>query len=165
MSDIGSEGYSLRNSAPRIPTLPLAIEMPRPHVFLHEREPVRPAPPSLPRKKDWRLEGEDPDYRFTLANERTFLAWIRTALAILAGGVLLEQFANKLASMTVSAISIGMCAVAMAMSLQSYRRWRANEIAMRHKQSLPTSSAIRMLSIGLVAAGAALIGTFVWTTR
>lgn len=29
----------------------------------------------------------EPDYRFTLANERTFLAWIRTALALLAGGV------------------------------------------------------------------------------
>lgn len=27
------------------------------------------------------------DYRFTLANERTFLAWIRTALALLAGAV------------------------------------------------------------------------------
>lgn len=34
----------------------------------------------------WRNEGTEPDYRFTLANERTFLAWIRTALALLAGG-------------------------------------------------------------------------------
>lgn len=31
----------------------------------------------------WRREGRDPDYRFSLANERTFLAWIRTALALL----------------------------------------------------------------------------------
>ena len=31
----------------------------------------------------------EPDYRFTLANERTFLAWIRTALALIAGGVAL----------------------------------------------------------------------------
>ena len=31
--------------------------------------------------------GKDPDYRFTLANERTFLAWIRTALALSAGGL------------------------------------------------------------------------------
>lgn len=30
--------------------------------------------------------GSDPDYRFSLANERTFLAWIRTALGLLAGG-------------------------------------------------------------------------------
>ena len=34
--------------------------------------------------------GEEPDARFTLANERTFLAWIRTSLALLAGGVALE---------------------------------------------------------------------------
>jgi len=33
----------------------------------------------------------DPDYRFTLANERTFLAWIRTALALIAGGVAVVQ--------------------------------------------------------------------------
>ena len=31
-------------------------------------------------------DGEEPDYRFTLANERTFLAWVRTALGLLAGG-------------------------------------------------------------------------------
>jgi putative membrane protein len=43
----------------------------------------------------WRHEGTEPDYRFTLANERTFLAWIRTALALLAGGVLLHQRAAR----------------------------------------------------------------------
>jgi putative membrane protein len=40
----------------------------------------------------WRHEGTEPDSRFTLADERTFLAWIRTALALLSGGVLLHQF-------------------------------------------------------------------------
>ena len=37
-------------------------------------------------------EGEDPDPRFTLANERTFLAWIRSSLAFLAGGLAIEIF-------------------------------------------------------------------------
>ena len=36
-------------------------------------------------------DGVEPDYRFTLANERTFLAWIRTALGLLAGGVAVRQ--------------------------------------------------------------------------
>lgn len=36
-------------------------------------------------------EGDDPDYRFSLANERTFLAWIRTALALIAGAVAVVQ--------------------------------------------------------------------------
>ena len=48
------------------------------------------------REPRWRQEGQEPDYRFSLANERTFLAWIRTALALLAGGVLLDQFSTKL---------------------------------------------------------------------
>jgi putative membrane protein len=43
----------------------------------------------------WQRVGKDPDYRFTLANERTFLARIRTALAILAGSVVLHQLFAK----------------------------------------------------------------------
>ena len=39
--------------------------------------------------------GEAPDYRFSLANERTFLAWIRTALGFLAAGVGLDQLAPR----------------------------------------------------------------------
>jgi putative membrane protein len=35
----------------------------------------------------WRHEGIEPDYRFTLANERTFLAWVLPALAVFVGGV------------------------------------------------------------------------------
>lgn len=42
--------------------------------------------------------GEAPDYRFSLANERTFLAWIRTALGFLAAGVGLDQLAPDFAT-------------------------------------------------------------------
>jgi putative membrane protein len=38
---------------------------------------------------DWQQEGREPDYRFSLANERTSLAWMRAALALLAAAVLL----------------------------------------------------------------------------
>ena len=50
---------------------------------------------ALPPPK-WRQSGQEPYYRFSLANERTFLAWIRSALAMMAGGVVLVQFATQL---------------------------------------------------------------------
>lgn len=95
----------------------------------------------------WRQEGKDPDYRFSLANERTFLAWIRTALALLAGGVLLDQFSTKLASHTVVvvlAISLGILAAVLC--VMAYLRWRANEIAMRLGHRLPGTMVIPLLA-------------------
>lgn len=54
--------------------------------------------------------GEAPDYRFSLANERTFLAWIRTALGFLAAGVGLDQLAPDLATPLVREIMRYCCA-------------------------------------------------------
>ncbi|MFE6967326.1 MULTISPECIES: YidH family protein [unclassified Agromyces] len=95
----------------------------------------------------WRSEGDDPDYRFTLANERTFLAWIRTALALIAGGVLLHEFAAAIGPrvmVTILAVGLGLAAAALA--LLSYLRWRSNEIAMRHGRRLAFSWALPVLA-------------------
>jgi len=49
-------------------------------------------PASTPKRRTRRREppfgqvGEEPDPRFTLADERAFLAWMRTSLALLAAG-------------------------------------------------------------------------------
>uniref|UniRef100_UPI0021F2A03F DUF202 domain-containing protein n=1 Tax=Mycolicibacterium gadium TaxID=1794 RepID=UPI0021F2A03F len=45
-------------------------------------------------KPPLRSVGSDPDYRFTLANEWTFLAWLRTGLALLAGAVALASLVH-----------------------------------------------------------------------
>jgi len=102
----------------------------------------------------WRRSGHAPDYRFSLANERTFLAWIRSALALLAGSVLLVQFATRLAPpWLLAATAIALAAFAGLLSLAAWRQWRANEIAMRHGRPLPPSIAIPLLALlaGLVS--------------
>lgn len=99
------------------------------------------------REPRWRSEGTEPDYRFSLANERTFLAWIRTALALLAGGILLDQFATKLQPhFVVLALAIALGGFSALLCLLAYVRWRANEIAMRHARRLPGTLAIPLLA-------------------
>jgi putative membrane protein len=103
----------------------------------------------------WRRRGEEPDYRFTLANERTFLAWIRTALALLAGGVLLDQFSTKLSPpLVVAILAVSLSGFAAILCVIAYVRWRANEISMRLKRPLPHSVAMLLLAALLCVIGA-----------
>ena len=105
----------------------------------------------------WRQEGEEPDYRFSLANERTFLAWIRTALALLAGGVVLEQFATRLRPHAVLiGVAVLLATLAAALCGAAYMRWRDNEIAMRHRRRLAHTFAIPLLSMASCVVAALL---------
>jgi putative membrane protein len=100
--------------------------------------------------RSWRQEGQEPDYRFSLANERTFLAWIRTALALLAAGVLLDQFVDRLASPVAGkALAVGLCALAGVKCIAAYLRWRGNEIAMRHAKGLPSTHQLLVLAAAM----------------
>ena len=110
----------------------------------------------------WRSEGSEPDYRFSLANERTFLAWIRTSMALLTGGVVLEQFATRLGPRgIVVALAVGLAVAAALLALLAYVRWRANEIAMRHSRPLPTSIAIPVMSIAALLVSAAIVALLI----
>ena len=107
------------------------------------------------REPQWRREGQDPDYRFSLANERTFLAWIRTALALLAGGVLLEQFATSLRPHGVLvALATALAVFSSVLCGGAYLRWRDNEIAMRHSRPLPGTLAIPMIAATILGVAA-----------
>jgi putative membrane protein len=105
----------------------------------------------------WYEEGEEPDYRFTLANERTFLAWLRTALSLLAGAVALTQL---IPSFTVAGLHTGLAVLlsvaGTVLAAFSYRRWARVQRAMRHRTPLPMTWL--PFAIGSVAA---LTGTVV----
>jgi putative membrane protein len=79
-----------------------------------------------------------PDPRFTLANERTFLAWNRTALALIGGGLAVEQFLDTGTTARL-ALAIPLILLGALIAATSYSRWRANEAAMTRGEALQPS--------------------------
>ena len=103
--------------------------------------------------------GEAPDYRFSLANERTFLAWIRTALGFLAAGVGLDQLAPDFATPLVrELLALLLCLVSGGLAIYGYLRWLRNEKAMRLKEDLPYTPGLLIITLLLVAVSLMVMG-------
>jgi putative membrane protein len=99
-----------------------------------------------------RAAGSDPDYRFTLANERTFLAWFRTALALTAGGVAVVQLVPALAFPdALRLLGILLTVAGGGLSLAAVLRWRRVQAAMRRAEDLPPTRIPVILGLGLAA--------------
>ncbi|WP_040426973.1 YidH family protein [Corynebacterium pyruviciproducens] len=106
-------------------------------------------------------EGEEPDPRFTLANERTFLAWTRTALAFLAGGIAIEAFPIAGLGPAVRMwLAIFVTAVGMVIAGGAAFRWVRVERAMRTGRPLPMPAVIPLLSVAAFIACAVIIWLF-----
>jgi putative membrane protein len=107
----------------------------------------------------------EPDVRFTYANERTFLAWNRTALALIATGVAATQLLPKLqVGWGRRVLGLPLIALGAIVAAESFRHWRANERAMRRGEPLPRSPmplvlAVGILVVGVLAVVLAAIGT------
>ncbi|HUG26291.1 YidH family protein [Piscinibacter sp.] len=95
-------------------------------------------------------DGSEPDYRFTLANERTFLAWVRTALALLAGALVIHQVIHFEPRWALVTITGTLAVLAAILSVGAYRHWHANQRAMRHASPLPRTSLIPLLATATV---------------
>lgn len=92
--------------------------------------------------------GEPPDYRFTLANERTFLAWVRTALAMMAAGVAVVQFVPGL-DVVRHVLGVLLILLGGLLAGVSYAHWERNERAMRLGAPLPHSPIPRLVAAAL----------------
>ncbi len=96
---------------------------------------------------DPRLVGQEPDYRFTLANERTFLAWIRTALALAAGGLGVASLVPDFGGSGI--LGMLLLALSLVTASSSDRRWAMNEVAMRLGEPLPKSRLPQFMAAGV----------------
>jgi putative membrane protein len=94
--------------------------------------------------------GHDPDYRFSLANERTFLAWIRTALALNAGGLAVAGLLPRFAGWGRELLAIALIVLGTIVSALSVSRWVQNEEAMRIDAPLPPSRLPAVLAVGVM---------------
>ncbi|MET0146435.1 MAG: DUF202 domain-containing protein [Ilumatobacteraceae bacterium] len=94
----------------------------------------------------------EPDHRFTLANERTFLAWIRTSLGFLAGGVAVRQLVEPFdVSGGRTALALLAIAASAVLAGGGYLRWRSVQLAMRRGQPLPPAHLVPVVAIGVLA--------------
>lgn len=100
-------------------------------------------------------DGAAPDPRFSLANERTFLSWIRTALALLAGGIAVDAFA-VLQDPYGKGVAILLLVLGMFVSGGAFMRWIGVERAMRHEAPLPLPLIAPVLGLG-AALGALVV--------
>jgi putative membrane protein len=101
--------------------------------------------------------GSEPDARFTLANERTFLAWIRTALALIAGGVALEVLGLDLHEGFRLAASLVLVAVGILTPALAWMGWMRTERALRESRPLPSSLLGVVLGAAVTLAGALVL--------
>lgn len=81
--------------------------------------------------------GHEPDPRFSFANERTFLAWNRTALALVGAGLAASQLLHFEVVALRLAVAVPPIALGTLLMVTSYRRWEANQRAMRLGEPLP----------------------------
>jgi len=102
------------------------------------------------------------DYRFLLANERTFLAYVRTALALHVAGFGVLQFLTHSQDVVRESFGIAMVVVGSFVGFIGYQRFRRNETTIREGGDMVTarSPVALALAVGALPLVAALVITF-----
>jgi putative membrane protein len=96
----------------------------------------------------------EPDIRFTLANERTFLAWVRTAIGLVAAGVAVFHLFDVTAATTT--LSLVLLAAGALSGVAGFTHFRSADLAIRRGETLPTHhvTAVVMTAAVLIAVAA-----------
>lgn len=101
--------------------------------------------------------GEEPDYRFSFANERTFLAWIRTALALIAGGVALNALDLSMPARLQELAAVALVVLGILCAVAAWTRWALSERAVRRQVALPASHVNVVVTAGVAAVAVGLL--------
>jgi putative membrane protein len=98
-------------------------------------------------------DGSEPDARFTFANERTFLAWNRTALALVVAGLAVAQLLPPFPGVPFGRhlLAVPLIALGAILAVAGYLDWQRNQRALRHGQPLPRSPLPRILATSITA--------------
>jgi putative membrane protein len=119
-------------------------------------------PPGADRFPAWVYRhGSDPDPRFSLANERTFLAWIRTALALFAAGVALEALVLPIQPGWRTAAAVVFVLLGLLAATQAWLGWARTERALRDGRTLPGPS-LSAAVVGGVLTAMVLVAIGLW---
>ncbi len=94
-----------------------------------------------------------------MANERTALAWVRTGLALIAGGIALTSV-SAVAELPgfLDVVAVLACIFGGLTALNALLSWKRAERAMRLGEPLPAPTALRWLVAAVVLAAAVLVG-------
>ena len=103
------------------------------------------------------LDDHEPDYRFSLANERTFLAWTRTALALIAGGVAAAKALDFHHDIWRWMIATPPILFGGVLAIDAVARWRTYENAMRTSGPLPVGRHLKLTGLALGAYAAIVL--------
>lgn len=118
-------------------------------------------PPERGEATSKRPREREPDARFTFANERTFLAWNRTALALVIAGLAIVQLLPPFAGLPWGRhlLAVPLIVFGAVLSVGSFVEWGRNQRALRRGEPLPRSPLPLALAIVItaVAAGAAAL--------
>ena len=106
-------------------------------------------------------EGTEPDPRFTFANERTFLAWSRTALALVVAGLGVVQLLPPFPGVPWGRHVLGVPLIVFGavVAVAAYGDWVRSQRALRRGEPLPRSVMPRLLAavITVIAVIAAVV--------